>query len=74
MKCAICKRGDTRDGRTTVTLERDSTVLVVRDVPAEVCANCGEAYVSEEAAAHLLAEVDRAVRAGVAVDVRQYAA
>ena len=73
MKCVICKHGETQAGRTTVTLERGQTVLVFRYVPAQVCANCGEAYVSEEITAQLLAEAEEAVRARVQVDVRELA-
>lgn len=74
MKCVICKYGETRMGKATVTLERDSATLVIRGVPAEVCANCGEEYVSEETTARLLKSADEAVKAGVKVDVREYAA
>jgi len=34
--CVACRRGQTRDGATTVTLERGSLVVVVKDVPARV--------------------------------------
>ena len=71
MKCVICKYGETKAGHTTVTLERDQTVLVFRNVPAQVCDNCGEAYVSEEITAQLLEEAEQAVRARVQVDVRE---
>ncbi len=71
MKCVICKQGETQAGHTTVTLERDRAVLVFRNVPAEVCANCGEAYISEEITAQLLEEAEEAVRARVQVDVRE---
>jgi YgiT-type zinc finger domain-containing protein len=71
MKCVICKQGETQPGHTTVTLERDRTVLVFRNVPAEVCANCGEAYVSEETTAQLLEEAEEAVQARVQVGVRE---
>ncbi len=37
MKCIICKKGVTRQGTTTVTLERDCLTMVVKGVPAEVC-------------------------------------
>jgi YgiT-type zinc finger domain-containing protein len=37
MKCPICKGGETRPGRTAVTLERETTTLVFKAVPAEVC-------------------------------------
>jgi YgiT-type zinc finger domain-containing protein len=73
MKCVICRHGETEPGHTTVTVERGRTVLVFRNVPAQVCANCGEAYVSEEITAQLLAEAEEAVRARVQVDVRELA-
>ncbi len=38
MKCLICKQGETRPGLATVTLERDGATLVIRGVPARVCA------------------------------------
>ena len=71
MKCVICKQGETQTGHTTVTLERDRAVLVFRNLPAEVCANCGEAYISEEITAQLLKEAKEAVQARVQVDVRE---
>jgi len=71
VKCVICKQGETEPSHTTVTLERDRAVLVFRRVPAEVCTNCGEAYVSEEITARLLEEAEEAVQARVQVDVRE---
>lgn len=47
MKCVICKQGENLLGTVTVTLERDGTTLVFKNVPAQVCENCGEAYVDE---------------------------
>jgi YgiT-type zinc finger domain-containing protein len=40
MKCVICKHGSTKSGRATITLERGGTTVVIKGVPAEVCANC----------------------------------
>jgi YgiT-type zinc finger domain-containing protein len=74
MKCVVCKIGRTRDGKTTVTLERDGATLVVRKVPAQVCENCGEAYVSAEVTRSLLRSADEALHAGVEVDIREFAA
>ena len=74
MKCVICKKGETVEGKATVTLERGRTTLVIRSVPAQVCRNCGEEYVEEGTMARLLETVDEAARAGVLVDVRDYVA
>jgi len=56
-----------------VTLERGQTVVVFKNVPAQVCVDCGEAYVSEEITAQLLEEAEEAVQARVQVDVRDVA-
>ena len=72
MKCVICKVGETRPGRTLVALQREGTTLVFKGVPAEVCANCGEAYVAEEVSRQILATVGHAARSGVQVDVREF--
>lgn len=74
MKCVICKHGETQVGTTTMTLERDETTVVLKNVPAEVCQTCGEAYVDAATTKHLLHIVEEAAKAGVQVDVRLYAA
>lgn len=74
MKCVICKNGQTKPGRATVTLERQDTTLVVKNVPAEVCSNCGEEYVDEKAASRLLKTAEDVAQRGVQVDVRSYEA
>jgi len=45
MKCLICKKGETQIGKVTVTLDRGGATFVVKNVPAQVCQNCGEEYV-----------------------------
>ncbi len=60
MKCVVCKIGNTRLGRTSVTIEREGTTLVFKAVPAEVCDNCGEAYVAEEVTRQILASAEHA--------------
>ncbi len=74
MKCVICATGETQPGKATVTLERDGVILVVRGVPARVCANCGEEYLEETETEHLLKSAEEAARTGVKVDVRDYVA
>ncbi|MBI4730492.1 MAG: type II toxin-antitoxin system MqsA family antitoxin [Acidobacteria bacterium] len=74
MECVICQHGETAPGETTITLERGPTTLVIKGVPAEVCGNCGEAYVDEVVTEALLAEVERAASQGVGVEIRRYAA
>jgi len=74
MKCVVCKHGETRSGAATVTLARDELILVVKGVPAQVCENCGEEYVDQNATKQLLQTAAAAALAGVQVDVREYIA
>jgi YgiT-type zinc finger domain-containing protein len=72
MKCVVCKPGETRPGRTSVTLDRDQMTLVFKGVPAEVCENCSEAYVSSELTRQLLVSAEQASNSGVQVEVREF--
>lgn len=74
MRCAICKQAEVKPGHTTVTLERNALTLVVKNVPARICPNCGEAYLDEAVASHLLQDAENVALAGAQVDVRQYVA
>jgi len=48
VNCALCRNGRLRPGTKTNVFERDGTVLVVRDVPALVCDQCGDTYYDPE--------------------------
>ena len=74
MKFVMCQYGDTEPGTTTVTLTRDETTIVIRDVPAQICATCGEEYVDSETGKRLSQIAETAVNVGVQVDVRRYKA
>ncbi len=73
MKCPICKHGETQPGTASVTLERRGAAVVFRNVPAEICDNCGEVFLSSEITDALLRQAESAVAAGVEVDVRKFA-
>ncbi len=72
MKCLICKQGETHPGHTVVTLQRENRTLVFKGVPAEICENCGEYYLSEEIARLLYQQAEEAVRQGAEVEIGQF--
>ena len=74
IECVICKHGRTCPDKVTVTLDRDGATLVFRNVPAEVCEDCGERYVDEQTTAKLLDDAEKAAKAGVQLEVRSYVA
>ena len=73
MDCVICKHGKTENGLVTVTLNRGNSVIEIKEVPAQVCSNCGEYYLSEEVAEKLLAKANAAVAFGAEVEILRYA-
>ncbi len=73
MNCIVCNHGQTQTGTTTVTFHRDGQTVVVNEVPAEVCENCGEAYVNENVTTQLLEIAAEARNARAQVLVRDFA-
>jgi len=74
MKCVICKQGKTVPGKVTVTLQRGETTVITKDVPADVCENCGEYFLSREVTQKLMERADEAVKKGAEVEILQFAA
>jgi len=71
--CVICKKADTQPGTTSVMLERNGLTLVIKDVPAQICPNCGEDYIDESVAGELLQHAEELAQSGTQVEIRQYA-
>ena len=74
MKCAICQNGQTIEGHITVVLEREQSTLVFKNVPAEICENCGEEYLSADINRALLRKAEEAVNRGVDLELLRFAA
>ncbi|MGZ8845385.1 MAG: type II toxin-antitoxin system MqsA family antitoxin [Pyrinomonadaceae bacterium] len=50
MTCLVCKHNQFKQGKTILPIERDKAIVLITDIPARVCENCGEAYLEEETA------------------------
>ena len=74
MTCVICRHGETRPGSITVTLQREGATIIFKSVPAEVCENCGEYYLSEAVSEQLLQRAEQAVRSGAELEILRFAA
>ena len=74
MKCVLCKQGETHAGKVTVTLQRGEVTIIIKQVPADVCENCGEYYLSRDVTALVLEKGEDAVRKGVEVEILKFAA
>lgn len=66
--CPLC--GGTRvSGRVTFTADLGAGVVVVRQVPATVCDQCGEEWIDDAVAADLAERAADARRRGAQVEV-----
>lgn len=69
MDCVICKNGKTRRGKAIVTLERGGSIIVIKDVPANICQNCGEYYLDAEMTKEVLKTAEQSVKKGSELEV-----
>jgi YgiT-type zinc finger domain-containing protein len=74
MSCTLCKHGETQPGFVTVTLQRGDTTVIMKQVPAEVCGNCGEYYLSSDVTAQVMEKAEAAARTGAEVEILRFAA
>jgi len=74
MTCLLCKHGETHPGKATVTLQRGETTVILKNVPADVCENCGEYYLSADTTREVLERVETAVKSGAEVEILRFAA
>ena len=72
MRCVIFWKGSTSPGTTTVVLNRGETAVIFRQVPADICENCGEYYFSQEVAKHVLRKAEEAVAKVGEVEIARF--
>jgi YgiT-type zinc finger domain-containing protein len=73
MICTLCRQGGTHPGFVTVTLQRGETTVIMKQVPADVCENCGEYYLSSDVTALVMDKADAAAGTGVEVEILRFA-
>ena len=55
-------------------MEKNSTSVIVRDVPAKICPHCGEYYLSSDISKKIMALARKAYQKGVDVEITKFAA
>ena len=70
--CPLCGGRLAADQRATIPFVLGKVVVVVKDVPAEVCQNCSEAFLTGMATDQLTKLLERFVRLPVEVSVTSY--
>ena len=72
MDCVICKMGKTKKGKTSFTIEKNGAFLIYKDVEAEICDNCGEAYFSIATSKKIERLSEEAVSKGTELEVVKF--
>ncbi len=52
MNCVMCK-GTLENKNTTFMIELDNCIIIIKNVPSQVCKQCGEVTYSDEVAKQL---------------------
>lgn len=71
--CVICHIGERKPGVTSITLTRNETAVIVREVPAEICDACGHSYFDASVVEALEKIHEDAIAAGARYAVRDFA-
>ena len=74
MKCVLCKHGTTYTGNVTITLERDNCIIILKGVPADICENCGEYYLSQSTTKSVLDRAEIVVDGNAEIEVLRFVA
>ena len=54
MECVICRTGKMYEGKVTVTLEKNGSIILIKEVPAHICDVCEHYYLDEKTAGEVL--------------------
>jgi YgiT-type zinc finger domain-containing protein len=74
MNCTSCKLGTLKSGFATVTFNKNGSVIVFKNVPAQVCDTCQDFVVDEQTARELLKLTAEEASRGSEVSVINYKA
>jgi len=69
--CPLCG-GTKKSGKTVITVSLGEGILVVRDVPALVCGQCGENWIEDKTAVRLEKFADDARKKHLQVEVAAF--
>jgi len=69
MKCVICKSGTMKEGLVTVTLEKNGSIILIKEVPAHICDVCSHYYLDELTAREVLKRGQEGLLKGAELEV-----
>jgi YgiT-type zinc finger domain-containing protein len=72
LRCAVCKNGETKQGKSVITLTKGKSVITFKNVPSQICHDCSEEYIDEGTTDQLLQTANESFKKGVVFDIRDW--
>ena len=72
MNCAVCRNGQVSTLVSTVTLQKEGTIMIVKEVPVNACQTCGAKYPDEIVQKRVENWAEAALKNHVEVIIRRY--
>jgi YgiT-type zinc finger domain-containing protein len=69
MECLICKAGNMYKGKVTVTLEKNGSIILIKEVPAYICDVCEHYYLDEQTTEEVLKRGSEGLLKGAELEV-----
>ena len=71
MECFMCK-GELEKKKVNYVVDLEKTIIIIKDLPAKVCNNCGEKFYDDETAKNIEKIVNQLKELTVEVTVVKY--
>ena len=63
-----------KQGTTNLPIERDNSLIFVRDVPGLICSECSESYISSETMKQVETQIDTALAGEITIGIVSFKA
>ncbi len=67
--CPICKTGELGPGHVTVKLEGEGSIVLFKNVPAQVCNNCASYFLDSVTTREVLKKAENSVQNGAELEI-----
>lgn len=71
MKCFMCK-GETEKRLVNYIIDLNTSIIIIKDVPANVCTQCGERYFEDDVMEKLEKIIDNVKKISVEITIIRY--
>ena len=71
MSCFVCK-GNLENKKVNYVVDLENTIIIIKEVPARVCTQCGEQYFDDETAENIEKIVNQLKKLAAEVTIVNY--